>query len=107
VGLDSICWEADYPHSDSTWPVSPETLMASLGDVPDEDIEKITHRNAMVHYRFDPFAHRPKEQCTVGALRAQATDVDVTPKAAAGGRSEGAKHTRATDLLTPGIAGRR
>ena len=23
VGLDNVCWEADYPHSDSTWPVSP------------------------------------------------------------------------------------
>ena len=80
VGIDSMCWEADYPHSDSTWPQSPEMLMKSLDGVPDEEIEKFTYRNAMRHYRFDPFAHRPKEQCTVGALRARAVDVDVTPR---------------------------
>ena len=33
----------------------------------------------MRNYKFDPFAHIPREQCTVGALRAQATDVDTTP----------------------------
>jgi hypothetical protein len=31
----------------------------------------------MRNYSYDPFAQMPKEQCTVGALRAQATDVDV------------------------------
>jgi hypothetical protein len=71
-------------------------LMKSLDGVPDEDIEKFTHRNAMRHYRFDPFAYRAKEQCTVGALRAQALDVDVTPKP--GGRSTGPRMTKATDL---------
>ena len=33
----------------------------------------------MRNFSFDPFAHIPREQCTVGALRAQATDVDTTP----------------------------
>ena len=42
---------------------------------------KMTYKNAIRHYRFDPFAHRPKEQCTVGALRAGATDVDVSQQA--------------------------
>ena len=27
---------------------------------------QITHRNAMRHYQFDPFAHRPPERCTAG-----------------------------------------
>ena len=52
--------------------------MRSLDGVPDDDIEKITHRNAMRHYRFDPFVYRPREQCTVGALRAQAAGHDVS-----------------------------
>ena len=30
VGIDTICWEGDYPHSDSTWPTSPEILAKSL-----------------------------------------------------------------------------
>jgi predicted TIM-barrel fold metal-dependent hydrolase len=85
VGIDRICWEADYPHSDSTWPTSPEYLMKSVdqvpGGVPDSDIEAITHRNAMNHFRFDPFAVHAREGCTVGALRerAAAAGVDTAP----------------------------
>jgi len=35
-------------------------------------------------FSYDPFSHIPKEQCTVGALRAQATDVDVSERAVTG-----------------------
>ena len=80
VGLDMITWECDYPHSDSTWPDSPELLAASLGGVPDAEIDAITHLNAMRLFRYDPFSVRPREECTVGALRAQATDVDTAPR---------------------------
>ncbi|HXY94311.1 MAG TPA: amidohydrolase family protein [Acidimicrobiia bacterium] len=80
LNLDNITWECDYPHSDSTWPTAPETVMLSLDGVPDGDIDRITHRNAMRHFQYEPFAHRPREQCTVGALRAEAIDVDVTPR---------------------------
>jgi hypothetical protein len=41
-----------------------------LADLPDDEVNKITHENAMRIFRFDPFAHRPREQATVGALRA-------------------------------------
>ncbi len=75
IGIDTITWECDYPHSDSTWPTSPETLWKEIGEIPDEDIDKITHLNAMRVYHFDPFPIRPREKCTVGALRAEATDV--------------------------------
>jgi predicted TIM-barrel fold metal-dependent hydrolase len=76
---DHIHWECDYPHSDSTWPQSPEMAMKYLDGLPDEDIDRITHLNAMRNFSFDAFSHIPREQCTVGALRAQATDVDTTP----------------------------
>jgi predicted TIM-barrel fold metal-dependent hydrolase len=75
--LDNVCWEADFPHSDSTWPNAPEVLSELTKQLPDDDINRITHRNAMRHYQFDPFAHRPRERCTVAALRAEASDVDV------------------------------
>jgi len=97
VGLDRICWEADYPHSDSTWPQSPETLMKSLDGVPDDEIDAITHLNAMRHFRFDPFAHRPREHSTVGALRATAADVDITPRSF-GKKAPGDRLTKATDI---------
>jgi predicted TIM-barrel fold metal-dependent hydrolase len=74
IGVDNITWECDYPHSDSTWPNSPEAVTKQLGDVPDDEVNKITHENAMRIFRYDPFALRPREQCTVGALRAQAAD---------------------------------
>jgi predicted TIM-barrel fold metal-dependent hydrolase len=78
IGIDCITWECDYPHSDTTWPRSPEILWQSLDGVSDEDINKITHENAIRDFRFDPFAHRPKEKCTAAALRAESPDVDLT-----------------------------
>ena len=74
IGIDNICWEQDYPHSDSSWPTAPEELVAVARQstaCADAEIDKITHENAMRWYRFDPFATRPTEQCTVGALRAE------------------------------------
>lgn len=77
LNIENITWECDYPHSDSTWPNSPEMAMKYLAAVPDDEIDKITHLNAMRIFRFDPFALRPRECCTVGALRAEARDVDT------------------------------
>jgi predicted TIM-barrel fold metal-dependent hydrolase len=76
IGIDNITWECDYPHSDSSWPTSPEAVAKHFDDnVSDEDINKMTHLNAMRVFKYDPFSHFKKEDCTVGALRAQATDV--------------------------------
>ncbi len=97
VGLDTVCWESDYPHSDSTWPLSPETLAASLAGVPDDEVDQITHRNAMRHFRYDPFAGSSRAACTVGALRARAGHVDTTPRSAGTPRS--GRATKAADLL--------
>jgi hypothetical protein len=80
VGVDRMMWELDYPHSDSTWPTAPEQLWKNLGQLPAEEINKITHENAMRAFSFDPFKHRPKDKCTVRALRAEASDVDVSIK---------------------------
>jgi hypothetical protein len=30
-------------------------------------------------FTYDPFSIRPRERCTVGALRAEAVDVDTRP----------------------------
>lgn len=77
IGIDNIAWECDYPHSDSSWPTAPEELAEVTAGVSDDDINQIGYQNAMRWYSFDPFAHRAKEQCTVGALRAEAGDHDV------------------------------
>jgi predicted TIM-barrel fold metal-dependent hydrolase len=80
IGVEHITWECDYPHSDSTWPLSPETLSASLGGLTDDEVKAITHENAMREFSFDPFASRPRERGTVAALRAEAADVDVSER---------------------------
>jgi hypothetical protein len=74
---DMLTWECDYPHSDSTWPVAPETLGAYLDGVPAGEIAKMTHENALRLFSFAPFTHVPRERATVGALRAQADGVDL------------------------------
>jgi hypothetical protein len=78
TGIDNISWECDYPHSDSSWPYSPEALAKHFDGVPDDEIDKMTHLNAMRRFRYDPFAVRPREECTVAALRAQADGVSPT-----------------------------
>ncbi len=59
IGVDNICWEADYPHSDSMWPGAPEQLHEVLtkNDVPDDEVNKMTFENAMRWYHWDPFSH--------------------------------------------------
>jgi len=73
----NVCWESDYPHSDSSWPDAPEHLVELFAGIDRATIDAITHENAMRHYRFDPFAVRPRAACTVAALRTEAGDVDT------------------------------
>ena len=61
---------------------SPETLWPALDGVPDDDDRQDHARERDAALPASTRSrHRPAEQCTVGALRAEATDVDVTPRA--------------------------
>ena len=64
--MEMVTWECDYPHSDTTWPTSPETLVRYLDDVPRTEIDAVTHGNAMRLFSFDPSSHRDRNNCTVG-----------------------------------------
>jgi predicted TIM-barrel fold metal-dependent hydrolase len=94
IGIDIIAWECDYPHTDTTWPNSPELAWAELQEAgcADEEVHKITWQNACRFFDWDPFRHTERDDATVGALRARATDVDVTrmPRAAWKERNEAA-----------------
>jgi len=46
IGIDRICVEIDYPHSDSNWPNSRKLIAASLADVPDDEAHRIVELNA-------------------------------------------------------------
>jgi hypothetical protein len=80
IGVDILSWECDYPHTDTTWPESPELLWRELqaSGTTDENIDKITWQNALRFFDWDPFTHMPKDQCSVGSLRALAANVDTT-----------------------------
>ena len=73
IGIDVIAWECDYPHTDTTWPESPEFACEGVragrrqrrGDPHDHLGERDCR-----FFSWDPFTQTPKEQATVGALRA-------------------------------------
>jgi predicted TIM-barrel fold metal-dependent hydrolase len=91
IGVDNILWECDYPHSDSSWPNSPELAAKQLDGVPDDEVNKITHENAMKLFSWDPFPRRPREQCTAGELRKEAVGVDPVTRGR-GRRDEGTRN---------------
>jgi hypothetical protein len=88
IGIENIAWECDYPHSDSSWPNAPEELDTVMAGVADEHVRKITYENACRWYSFDPFTARPRDTCSVGALRAEATGHDVSVRSYDKGRFE-------------------
>jgi hypothetical protein len=90
IGVDMMTWECDYPHSDSVWPKSPEFLWEQIRGIPGDEIDKITHLNVMREFSYDPLAIFGRENCTVAAMRAQASNVDVTPMSRGGLKPMGA-----------------
>ena len=79
MNVDTVTWECDDPHPDSQWPNSPEGVARYLPIIHnDEIVDKITHLNTMRLFKYDPFSVLPKEQCTVGALRATVPDHDTS-----------------------------
>ena len=49
--IDNLCWESDFPHSDSTWPNTQKVIEEEVGGLPAEDIVKMTWKNASELYR--------------------------------------------------------
>ncbi|WP_101947855.1 amidohydrolase family protein [Mycobacterium sp. 3519A] len=85
IGVKTICWEMDYPHSDSSWPDAPEQLAAQLEGCTFDEVEAITWRNAARVYGYDGVARLGRENCTVSALRDKISGLDLSaPKVDAG-----------------------
>jgi predicted TIM-barrel fold metal-dependent hydrolase len=100
LDLDMVTWECDYPHSDSNWPQSPEVFAESAAGLTDEEVDKITHLNAMRHFQYDPFTILGgRANCTVGALRKQVEDHDVSIKSQARDGKRGDSAQAARDLV--------
>jgi hypothetical protein len=72
--------------------------------VPDDEINKITHENACRWYSFDQFAHLPRQESTVAALRAAAAGHDVSVRSFDHGRFERQVGVRVADLAAKASA---
>lgn len=57
IGIDKITVEVDYPHSDSSWPDTQAMLQRQIGNLPAEDIRKVTWQNASEVFRHPVPAH--------------------------------------------------
>jgi predicted TIM-barrel fold metal-dependent hydrolase len=57
IGMDQICFEVDYPHADSTFPVSKEVLtkICQQAELNDEEIYKLTRGNAIRAFGLERF----------------------------------------------------
>jgi predicted TIM-barrel fold metal-dependent hydrolase len=52
IGIENILIESDYPHCDSTWPNTQTVTKHEIGNLPAEDIARITWQNASELYKF-------------------------------------------------------
>jgi predicted TIM-barrel fold metal-dependent hydrolase len=53
VGVDNVCFETDYPHSDSTWPHSKEVALKQMGHLTPEIRRKLVRGNAIAMLGLD------------------------------------------------------
>lgn len=78
IGIDTICWEMDYPHSDSSWPDAPEQLATELEGCSPAEIEAITWCNAASAFGYTGVERLGRKNCTVAALRERINGLDLS-----------------------------
>ena len=54
IGVESLLWASDYPHTDSTWPHSRAVIARDFAGVPGADVRRIVCDNAAALYGFSP-----------------------------------------------------
>jgi predicted TIM-barrel fold metal-dependent hydrolase len=47
VGVDNVCFETDYPHTDTSWPDTVAVVQEMLEGVPDDIAYKVVRGNAI------------------------------------------------------------
>jgi len=53
IGIDHVMLETDYPHADSSWPLTQVVIGSTLGHLSAEELAKVTHLNAMSVFRHE------------------------------------------------------
>jgi predicted TIM-barrel fold metal-dependent hydrolase len=46
IGIDQILFETDYPHQDSTWPKTTESVLTFADRLDDIELQKVLRGNA-------------------------------------------------------------
>ena len=46
IGVDTLMWASDYPHTNTTWPESQQVIEKTFADLSDSDRKKIVCENA-------------------------------------------------------------
>lgn len=46
LGVETLMWGSDYPHSDGTWPESQKVFAEQFSVLPDDVVRKLTYENA-------------------------------------------------------------
>jgi predicted TIM-barrel fold metal-dependent hydrolase len=53
IGAETVTFETDYPHSDSTWPHSRKVAMDIMADLDNDTIVQVVRTNAIRMLRLD------------------------------------------------------
>ncbi len=53
IGVDTLIWASDYPHSETSWPNSMESIQKTFQHVPEDQVRKIVHDNAAKLYDIE------------------------------------------------------
>ena len=54
LGVENLMWSSDYPHTDTTWPKSRDSIAHDFVGVSESDQRKMTYTNAAKLYGFTP-----------------------------------------------------
>ena len=53
IGVDTLMWGADYPHTEGVWPFSKKSIASNFSGCPEDEIHRIVCTNAAKLYGFD------------------------------------------------------
>jgi predicted TIM-barrel fold metal-dependent hydrolase len=52
IGIDALCWASDFPHPETTWPHTKETLAEQFKGVPEAELNKLVWENSARLYNI-------------------------------------------------------
>ena len=72
IGVRNLMWGGDYPHMETTFPYSRESLRKSYAGLPRDEIKLMIGENAVRVYNFDPEKLMP----VAGRIGPSVEDID-------------------------------